>query len=184
MTELIEFTDGRRLEKPDWRINPRTAGPWPEDRTDRIVALDEEGHPIGVNVWDSGYVNLWGMTWCCGASFTGTDEGIACRGCYALYDEPWDTPWGNLTWRVGYTPPSFRQNRLKRVEEWATHSILTMRHAPRKLDGADLAAVMEYATALVDASLDATALAAGLPIDIDPEAIRRLAAPRPHEGHA
>lgn len=60
--------DGRTFKIPN---------KWPEGSVEVLVGLDDEGYPVATA---DGFT--YGLTMCCGASFTGTDSGVACRACY------------------------------------------------------------------------------------------------------
>lgn len=60
---------------------------WPQYGDDAVLGIDDEG-------WE--YAHSDGMWWritpCCGASDTGTESGVACRGCYG--EIPDEVSWG------------------------------------------------------------------------------------------
>lgn len=93
---VLAFADGRTFEVPT---------SWNKPDGHRVKALDTEGNPFAIEVYDSGAAIAWGLTDCHGSSFTGSDDGIVCRTCYDFAGGS-DTPWGELTWLVGYEPPS------------------------------------------------------------------------------
>lgn len=58
-------------------------------KAERIVGKDHDGLLIAQNVFPNGNRMLYPLTPCCQASDKGTEDGIACRGCYRLLGDDW-----------------------------------------------------------------------------------------------
>lgn len=70
---MMEFENGQKIEAKH------------QSAEDNVVGLDEEGGLIArdvSNYGDKTHVAYYYLTPCCQATATGTEYGIACRGCY------------------------------------------------------------------------------------------------------
>ncbi len=70
---MMEFENGQKIKAKH------------QSAEDNVVGLDAEGDLIAVDISNHGgkrYVSYYLLTPCCQATATGTEFGIACRGCY------------------------------------------------------------------------------------------------------
>lgn len=79
-TATLVFEDGTEIAVPLRTGTDRYSPGWDQANLDAVVGLDALwGDIIGESKADA---FRWGVTFCCGASDKGVDDGIVCRRCF------------------------------------------------------------------------------------------------------